>query len=666
MPNLFASMASQKSTIRLYSGGVQMKSLVPVFDVARCFKFMAEESNINKEIFHCSKDSMTVKDVAEICKKFSPDLNIIETDDEIPNLGYTISSKKLLSTGFVFSHNIEDSIREMIEQWSFKSHDNPLEYIVKSHDHFIDARGSIGNFELTEPINLIGHITSKVGTIRANHYHPVQEQKCLLIKGQYISVIKDLSRSKKSTITRIINPGDLSIIKPNVAHTMIFTKDSEFLNLVRGERDHDKYGVTHTIPYQLVDQKKASMLLATVTTSCRSCSSTELKRIISLGESPLANNLLESPTDPYETYPLEMDYCPICHNCQLSYTVDPSKMFDNYLYVSSTSSKFRKHFEDAASKYVKEYDLTKDSLVIDIGSNDGIALKPLRAAGIRAIGVEPAVNIAKIANEKDLETINGYFNNSIANQILTKYGKADLVTASNVFAHSDNLKDISRNTFNILKDDGTFIIEVQYIYDTISTLTFDNIYHEHANYWSVTSINEFFRGIGLFVNRVEHLNTHGGSVRIYVERREDPDSSLEKFLTNEMKAGLDSFSYYEKFSNDIYAIRRNFRRNIDSLKKEFKKIAGYGAPAKTTTALNYFGITNDDIEYIIEDNELKHDKYVPGIGIPIKSKDHCLSSMPDLVIVMAWNFFDSIVEQNTELTGSGVKFLNITDLYANS
>jgi hypothetical protein len=149
-----------------------------------------------------------------------------------------------------------------------------------------------------------------------------------------------------------------------------------------------------------------------------------------------------------------------------------------------------------------------------------------------------------------------------------------------------------------------------------------------------------------------------------VERRENPDSSLEKFLSNEMEAGLDSFSYYEKFSKDIYTIRSNCRRNIDSLKKEFKNIAGYGAPAKATTALNYFGITNDDIEYIIEDNELKHDKYIPGIGIPIKSKDHCLSNMPDLVIVMAWNFFDSIVEQNTELTENGVKFLNICDLYA--
>ncbi len=663
MPNLFASKASQNATISLYSGGVQMKSLVPVFDVARCFKFVAEESSINREIFHCSKESMSVKAVAELCKKFAPNLNLILTDDEIPNLGYTISNKKLLSKGFKFLHNIEDSIAEMIKNWSRKESLPDLEYMIKSHDHYNDERGQIGNYELTEPINLIGHITSKAGTIRANHYHPIQEQKCLLIKGQYISVLKDLSQNDSHLETKIVNEGDLSVIKPNVAHTMVFTKDSIFLNLVRGNRDHEEYGITHTIPYLLVDQKMSEELVKSIVTSCRTCSSRKLKRVISLGESPLANNLLSDPDDNYKKYPLEMDYCEDCHNCQLSVVVDPKEMFDDYLYVSSTSKQFVQHFERAASKYIDEFSLNEDSVIVDIGSNDGVALKPMKERSIQVVGVEPASNLAKSANSKGLYTINAYFNEVVATQIHNEFGKVDLVTASNVFAHSDKLKEITNNVFKILKEDGVFIIEVQYLVDTISTLTFDNIYHEHVNFWSVTALNNFFNNLGFFINHVEHIATHGGSIRVFIQSFSSADLTLEEFLKKENGIGVNTINFYKDFSTKIELIRRNVRSNINSLKDKYSLIAGYGAPAKATTALNYFGITSDDIKYIIEDNELKHEKYIPGVKIPIKSKEYCRSNMPEAVIVLAWNFFDSIVEQNKELLESGVNFINVSDLY---
>ena len=663
MPNLFASKASQNSTISLYSGGVQMKSLVPVFDVARCFKFVAEESSINREIFHCSKESMSVKAVAELCKKFAPNLNLILTDDEIPNLGYTISNKKLLSKGFKFLHNIEHSIAEMIKNWSRKESLPDLEYMIKSHDHYNDERGQIGNYELTEPINLIGHITSKTGTIRANHYHPIQEQKCLLVKGQYISVLKDLSQNDSHLETKIVNEGDLSVIKPNVAHTMVFTKDSIFMNLVRGNRDHEEYGITHTIPYLLVDQKMSEELMKSIVTSCRTCSSRKLKRVISLGESPLANNLLSDPNDNYKKYPLEMDYCEDCHNCQLSVVVNPKEMFDDYLYVSSTSKQFVQHFERAASKYIKEFSLSEDSVIVDIGSNDGVALKPMKERSIQVVGVEPASNLAKSANSKGLYTINAYFNEVVATQIHNEFGKVDLVTASNVFAHSDKLKEITNNVFKILKEDGVFIIEVQYLVDTISTLTFDNIYHEHVNFWSVTALHNFFSNLGFFINHVEHIVTHGGSIRVFIQSFSSADLTLEEFLKKENGIGVNTINFYKDFSTKIELIRRNVRSNINSLKDKYSLIAGYGAPAKATTALNYFGITSDDIKYIIEDNELKHEKYIPGVKIPIKSKEYCRSNMPDAVIVLAWNFFDSIVKQNKELLESGVNFINVSDLY---
>ena len=260
MPNLFSKMSALGETIKLFSGGVQKKSLVNVIDVARCFKFMGE-SEIKNQIFHLSNENLSVKEVADICKKYNPNTDIIETNDEVPNLGYTLSNKKLIDTGFKFLYNIEDSIKEMINNWAKKDPNSELEFIIKGEKDFVDDRGKISNYELTEPINLIGYIESKKGTVRANHYHPIQEQKCLLIKGKYISVIKDLSKEDAELEIREINEGDIAVIQPNVAHAMVFVQDSIFLNLVRGEREHENYGVTHTIPYNLVDESLKNKIL---------------------------------------------------------------------------------------------------------------------------------------------------------------------------------------------------------------------------------------------------------------------------------------------------------------------------------------------------------------------------------------------------------------------
>ena len=664
MPNLFSKIASQNGTIKLFSGGVQLKSLVPLLDVVRCLKFMEERTDINRELFHLSKDSMTVKEVAEICKDVNPKLKIIETDDEIPNLGYTISNKKLLSTGFKFRYNIKECIEEMIHNWSERKINPDLEYLDKGGKEYVDDRGRILNYELTEPINLIGMIDSKAGTVRANHYHPIQEQKCLLVEGQYISVIKDLSVPNSPIETRVVNKGDIAIIKPNVAHTMVFTQDSVFLNLVRGEREHENYGITHTIPYKLVDDELRDRLLSTYKTSCRSCGNIQLERCVSLGKSPLANNLVDSPDENVITYPLEMNYCPECHNCQLSVVVPPEEMFDNYLYVSSTSSKFVNHFEEAAEKYIQEFNLEKDSLVVDIGSNDGIALKPFKKHGINVVGIEPAKNISKMANEDGILTYGSYFDSDMVTKIIDKHGKADLVTASNVFAHSDKLFEMASSAFNLLDDDGSFVVEVQYLMSTINDLTFDNIYHEHTNYWSVTSIDNFLGGVGFSVYRVEYIDTHGGSIRVYASKntKHKIESSVYEFVTEEEILDMSKVSTYKDFGNKIYEIKSNVRKNMDKLKEEYGRIAGYASPAKATTALNFLGIDHNDIEYVVEDNELKHNKFIPCVNIPIKNKDYCMENLPDVVIVLAWNFFDYIKEKNQDLVDAGCKFITLKDL----
>jgi nucleoside-diphosphate-sugar epimerase/SAM-dependent methyltransferase/quercetin dioxygenase-like cupin family protein len=658
MPNLFSKMASQDATIKLFSGGVQYKSLVNLIDVARCFKFMAE-SNIKNETFHLSNENTTIKDVAELCKKFKPELNIISTDDEIPNLGYTISNDKLLSTGFKFLYNVEDSIKEMIENWSVREINPELEWIMRGGKEYIDARGKISNYELTEPINLIGYIESKKGSVRANHYHPIQEQKCLLIKGKYISVVKDLADPKAQIKTQLIQEGDIAIIKPNVAHTMVFLEDSIFLNLVRGEREHENYGITHTIPYILVDEKFRTELMENYSSIDRSSGSEDLKPVISLGLSPLANNLLDSLDQEDELYPLEMMYCPESHNCQLSYIVPAGKMFDHYLYVSSTAKSFRDHFEQAAEQYISEFNLTSDSLVLDIGSNDGIALKPLQDKGIKVLGIEPAKNIAELANANGVNTLNEYFTNETVSKLESK---ADLITASNVFAHADKLDDIAHAVFNALKENGTFVVEVQYLLDTIKDLTFDNIYHEHTNYWSVTSINNFFNRLGYNVYKVEHINTHGGSIRVYINRGGEVQSSVNEFLQNEINFGLTDYKTYLDFAKRVEAAKTNVNKNIKALKDQGLTLVGYGSPAKATTSLNYYGITSNEIDYIIEDNQLKHNKILPGVRIPIYSKDKLNEKLPDVIIVMAWNFINEIKNNNQDLINKGVQFISIKDL----
>lgn len=653
MPNLFSKIASQNGTIKLFGRGQQLKSLVPLLDVARCFKFM-EESSIKNEVFHVSQESVTVKEVAELCKEIHSHVSLVETDDEIPNKGYTLSNEKLLKTGFEFLYKLKPALEEMINNWSSKNISEELEYKIKGSKPYIDKRGKILNYELPEPINLIGFITSEPYTTRANHVHPVQEQKVLLVDGQYVSVFQDLLTPNAPKITQVVNPGDIIVTKPNVAHTMVFNKKSTLLNLVRGEREHENYGITHTLPHVLVTQEDIRTLLSGYKFECRSCGNTELERVISMGYQPLANNLLDSVAEKEEVFPLEMNYCPECHNCQLSYVVPPEKMFSNYLYKSSTAAPLRAHFEQAADNYIQELGLVKNSTVIDVGSNDGVGLLPFKHRGIdNLIGIEPATNLAELTNKQGIKTLNKFLNLEVViNNNLTK--SADLVLASNVFAHIDNISETAKACLRMLKDNGTFVIEVQYLLNTLQDLTFDNIYHEHVNYWSVLSLDKFFSKLGATLYKVERINTHGGSLRAYIRNGiTEKTSSVTNLIEEEVRAGLTDFQTYRTFAKSVENLKSQVLANLNNI----DNVIGFGAPAKATTMLNYFGI-RDKIKYIIEDNELKQGKYVPGVKIPIVSRNE-ITDKPEHILVLAWNYFEAIKEANKDL---GDIFISIKDL----
>ena len=650
MPNLFSKITSSDGELKLYSGGDQVKSLVSVYDVARCFEYVGENLNIKNQIYNCVNENLTVKQVARLCKKVNKNLDVVITDDPVPNKGYSLTNKKIINEGFRFHYKIENSIKTMVESWKDKEKYKSNELIEIGTDNFVDSRGIISNYYIDDSINMIGYVESTKNSIRGNHYHPVQTQKCLLIKGKFISITKDLMDPHSVIETRLINEGDLSTIPPHVAHTMVFLEDSIFLNLVNGEREHENYGTTHTIKYELVDKNLANLLIKSYKTCCRVCGNNRLENYLSLGLSPLANNLLKNANSKSDMYPLELMYCRICSNSQLSVVVPPDEMFSNYLYLSSTAESFRKHFSDLALKLKKELSLKKSSLVVDIGSNDGIFLKPLKDLDINSIGVEPAENVAKIANKQKLKTLVGYFDEKISKKIIKNYGNADLVTAFNVFAHSDELKNIAVNASNLLKRNGTFIFEVQYIYDTIKDLTFDNIYHEHVNYWSVLSILHFFKDLDLNVYKIENIDTHGGSIRVYCSKNPKIrlHKSVNELLKKEKESGFDNIQMYKRFAQKVKKTKEASIEVLEEINKNQKKIVGYGAPAKATTVLNYFGITTKYFDYVVDDNKLKQNLFIPGTGIKILNSNKINPEDIDYVLVLAWNFFETIKNQQEE------------------
>ena len=649
MTNIFSKITASNKEIKLYSGGNQLKSLVSVNDVARCMEFVGENNEIKNEIFNCVNENLTVKQVADICKKVNKHVQIVNTKDSVPNKGYSLSNKKIKNAGFEFLYNVEKSIEEMVGSWRDREIITTNEEVEIGADNFIDDRGIISNYYFDDSINMIGYVESKKETIRGNHYHPIQTQKCLLIKGSYISITKDLSDNTSVTETRLINEGDLSTIPPYVAHTMVFLEDSIFLNLVNGEREHQNYGVTHTIPYKLVDEKLFKNLIDSYVTSCRVCGG-GFNHYLSLGLSPLANNLNYKKNDSNDLYPLDLNFCKQCSNSQLSVVVPPEKMFDNYFYLSSTSQQFRDHFVDIAKELKSDLKLKNTSVVVDIGSNDGIFLNPLKNLGMNAIGVEPAKNVAKIANSKKLKTLPEYFSNKTVNKIIAKHGKADVVTAFNVFAHGDGLKDILRNAEDLLKKNGEFIFEIQYLLRTLKDLTFDNIYHEHVNYWCLLAIMNFFEDTQMKVYKVKEVDTHGGSLRVYATKNKDKriHKSVGEYIKIEKRNKLDQYSTYLEFAEKVEDTKKQSLEMINKIKSEKKKIIGYGAPAKATTILNYFGLSDKDFLYTIDENALKQNKFIPGTDIQIKNIDDIKPNDYDYILVLAWNFFDVIKKNNQQ------------------
>ncbi|MBI4438996.1 class I SAM-dependent methyltransferase [Candidatus Woesearchaeota archaeon] len=394
---------------------------------------------------------------------------------------------------------------------------------------------------------------------------------------------------------------------------------------------------------------------------CRVCGNKELQNILSLGESPLANSFLHQKDIPNEEfYPLELCMCRNCKLLQLSHVVSPEKMFRNYLYVTSTTKTFRDHFANMAEDLTTELGLRKGALAVDIGSNDGLLLKGFQAKGLSTIGVEPATNIAMMAEQSGVETINDFFNTNAANEIIRRKGKAELITATNVFAHVNDIKTLTHNVKSLLKDNGTFVIEIQYFMDTIEQMTFDNIYHEHLSYFTLTSLNNFFNTQGMRIFHIEHVDSHGGSLRVYIQKdngQQETKNTVHNLLDHEQKKGINDTQLYTDFAKKVNATKNTLTSEIRKIRAAGKTIAGYGAPAKSTTLLNFCGIGKNEISYIAEDNPLKTGLLTPGTHIPVVNPAMLDENTPDYILILAWNFATEILQKTMKHAEKGTRFI---------
>ena len=396
-----------------------------------------------------------------------------------------------------------------------------------------------------------------------------------------------------------------------------------------------------------------------VSRACISCCVAALRPIMSLGTTPLANALLKkgSLAAPEPRYPLDLAFCERCAMVQITEFVPPAQLFSDYAYFSSFSDTIVAAARELANRLMRERRLGADSLVIELASNDGYLLQHYAAAGVPVLGIEPAANIAKVANERGIRTRCEFFGLEVARRLVAEGLAADVVHANNVLAHVPELNGFVAGIAAVLKPGGVAVIEAPYVRDMIEKCEFDTIYHEHLCYFSVSALEPLFHRHGLGLANVERLVVHGGSLRLFASPGVQTGAAARKLMEEERAAGMLEHTYYTGFAARADALRGELRALLAKLKGEGKRVAAYGASAKGSTLLNYFGIGGETLEYVVDRSTEKQGRYTPGTRLPIFAPSHLAEDRPDYLLLLSWNFLDEILAQQAAYRAAGGRFI---------
>jgi SAM-dependent methyltransferase len=389
--------------------------------------------------------------------------------------------------------------------------------------------------------------------------------------------------------------------------------------------------------------------LPQTTGRCLGCGAKLPDAFLDLGEMPLANSYIEPENKEKEEtlYKLAVAYCSRCHLAQITHRVDPEQLFSNYLYFSSFSDAFLHHAEAMAESLAEKLALDSNSLVMEIGSNDGYLLNFFKKKGIPVLGIEPAKNIAKVANESGIPTIDVFFSPDSVEQIIKSSGQADLIIGNNVLAHVPLINDFLLSVNRCLKPSGSAVFEFPYLKDLLVNIEFDTIYHEHVFYYSLSAIKTLAQRAELELYDVSRQDIHGGSIRVFLqkERRYDVTDNVKHMLSAEEKYGITDKRLYADFGKKVEGLKDKLVQLLAGLKKDGKTIAAYGAAAKGNTLLNYYGIGREYIDYVADRSPYKQGRYLPGSHIAVEAPDRIKETKPDYVLILPWNIKDEIMEQ---------------------
>ena len=393
---------------------------------------------------------------------------------------------------------------------------------------------------------------------------------------------------------------------------------------------------------------------------CRSCGGRELVPVLSLGSLPLANALLTDAQlkEPEPRYPLDLVRCAGCTLAQITETVAPELLFREYAYFSSFSESFLRHAEQLAERLVRDRRLGAQSLVVEAASNDGYLLQYYVRQRVPVLGIEPARNVAEVARrERGVDTVAEFFGAELAAGLRREGRLADVFHANNVLAHVADLNDFVRGISILLEDDGVAVLEVPYVKDMIDGGEFDTIYHEHLCYFSLTALQGLFARHGLRIVDVEKLKVHGGSLRVFAGRSGAATPAVAELLGSEQGWGVGTAEYYDRFGRRVSDLKVSLRKLLLDLKSQGSRIAGYGAAAKATILLNYFGIGGDVVDFVVDRSPHKQGRYIPGVHVPVRDPKMLLDARPDYVLLLAWNLADEVLAQQAEYRARGGRFV---------